>query len=133
LANTAIQIELLFETVHRHFLEPKENWFPVKYYKTKAKNKDKSWINLNIKTCIREKNKCYKKWKSESLEPQRSENFELFKKSKNHCTSIIRNAKNEYYKNLLIKNNKNTHEKWKIINDLLYKSKKHVDIYLISK
>ena len=81
----------------------------------------KPWITNAILKSIRYKDKLYRKFRSS---PNVCNKLTLVK-YKNTLTTVIRVAKKQYYSNLLEEHKNNLKQTWKVLNDLLGRSRKH--------
>ena len=97
------------------------NFIPHKLIK--CNNKDAPWITSEIKTCLRKKNRLYKKFISNGSSQEDLNNLNIHS---NYCSELIRSSKKYYLKNLSNKlNNPHLGPKayWSILNRILGKTK----------
>ena len=92
---------------------------PYVMSKSRSSFATKPWITTPIANSIKSKNKIYKKSCKEKKNPQQKEIYgKQFKTYRNHLTSLLRIAKDEYYKTHSKENKKNLKTVWKTIKKL---------------
>lgn len=109
-----------FNKFYYTFLDLFEKHFPYKTTKQRIKSELSPHITPELKSKIREKNRLLrlaKKW------PNIYGNE--YKRYRNSLTSLLRSAKNTYYKNKLCMNKGNAKVQWQIINSLLGRNTKN--------
>ena len=92
--------------------------FPIKEIKIKEKHLGKPYITSAIQTSIKRRNKLQKLYAKWPLSYETT-----FKQYRNMLTSLIRKAKENYYKSK-IENANDSKKKWQIINDIMGRDKK---------
>lgn len=86
------------------------------------------WMTNEIKKLIRKKNCLFRKYKETF-----SINHEImYKKFRNKLNNLIKTTKINYYHNVFNNSNFKMKEKWKLVNNILNKSKKQNDITLVN-
>ncbi len=92
--------------------------FPPKSVRTKNSNKPLTpWMTRGLLTCVRKKNKLYKKFII-SRSPDKERQYKIYK---NKLTNLIKIAKKTYYENKF-ETAKNDHKTtWKLINEVINK------------
>lgn len=95
------------------FLELYDHHFPLKEFTRKENHINKPYITQAIKTSIKRRNKLQKLYAKWPLTYGKT--FTLYR---NTLTSMIRSAKENYYKSKLKENTGNTKKTWDIIKPL---------------
>jgi hypothetical protein len=120
------QVEYIptYEKFHEKILEIYKNTFPLKNNKKSLKNIPRTpWITKNIINMISHRNFLHRKFRR-----TRSTNHEIaFRDYAKQVKRLIKNAKNNYTRNMLMTNT-DSRSKWKIINNLMMTNKKHNSI-----
>ncbi len=83
------------------------------------KYEEKPWITKGLDNACKKKNVLYKQF----LKCRTEEAENKYKKYKNRLTTIMRNNKKNYYNKLLEIHKSNTQGTWKVINNIINKSK----------
>ena len=91
-----------------------ENYFPLRVKKIKKRKLDSPWMNNEILTAIRDKNKIYKKYLKKPV-TYGSE----YRAIRNQLNNKIKFAKRRYYNNLLHDAAGNCKQMWKVLNQIL--------------
>lgn len=89
------------------------------YVKVTKQNKRKQWITLEIIELINRRNALYQKYKRNRSNLA----LEEYRKLRNKITKLIKNTKNNYYRNKIEENPKDPKFIWKIINNSFNKDK----------
>ena len=89
-------------------------YFPVKIKKYKRRRKDKPYINNEIKSLIKEKNKLHKKYVKHPITYNND-----FKQIRNRLTDTIRKSKANYYNNKLNETSGDSRKTWGVINEII--------------
>ena len=113
-SNSANESYNLFQQM---FKENYEKHFPVKQIRINSKNERSPHVTPALKNSIRERNRLQRlatKWPLTYRE--------IYRKYRNKLNSLLKLAKNKYYKNQLKSNQGKPKSHWKIINSVLGKS-----------
>ena len=87
----------------------------------------KPWITMAIENSIKRKNKIRRKF-CEEKNPQQKEIYEKqFKTYRHHLPTLVRIAKDEYYKTHFKENKKNLKTVWKTIKEII-NGKNNIDV-----
>ena len=86
------------------------------------------WISNEIKLSIKDKNKMYKKYIKEEDNGKKKEYENQYKQLKNKITSSLRVARKKYYNDKLEINKNNTEMSWKIVKEIINKSRKQAPL-----
>ena len=111
------QVKLFNDTLLNIF----RNFIPHKMIK--CNGKDAPWITSEIKTCLRKKNRLYKKFISNDSSQENLNNLNMHS---NYCSDLISSSKKQYLRNLSNRlNNPHLGPKvyWSILNRILGKAK----------
>ena len=92
--------------------------FPIKKVITNYKTR-KKWLTLGLKESIKTKNKLYVK----SLRTPSAVNITNYKQYRNKLHSLLRKAERDYYDVLLKLNRTNQSKTWKILKDVINRTK----------
>ena len=103
-----------FNLFHEKFSETFRNSFPLKCIKQNKSTSITPYLTPGLMKSIKEKHRLArlaKKWPVSYRE--------TYKRYRNNLTTLLRNAKNEYYKSQLRLHQGNAKESWKTINEIL--------------
>lgn len=106
----------IFVSFLQHLIESNT----VTYTIPNRKRVIKPWITFGILRCIKNRDNLYKKFKSSPT----NETLKLtYTRYRNHCKSIIKNAKQKYYINQINKAGKDNQKLWEAVKDLSHTQK----------
>ena len=91
-----------------------DKYFPIVTKQYKYRRKDKPFINNEIKSMIKEKNKLHKKYVKHPITYNND-----FKQIRNRLTDTIRKSKADYYNNKLNETNGDSRKTWGLINEII--------------
>ena len=91
---------------------------PYVMSKSRSSFTTKPWITMAIANCIRSKKKIYRKFCKEKNPKQKEIHGKQIKTYRNHLTTLLRIAKDEYYKTHF-KENKKLKTIWKTIKEII--------------
>ena len=103
-----------FDIYMNTFTQLYNRYFYVREYKVKKEHTSKPYITEGIRKSIKHRNKLQKLSAKWPLTYEKE-----FKRYRNMLTSIIKTAKDSYYKSTLKDNAGNPSKTWQIINDIL--------------
>ena len=95
----------------------------IKMTKSKLKQKTKPWVNNDILSLIKTKDKLYTKYIKESNVIIKANLLKEYKSKKNEITQQIRKSKKEYYNKYFENNSNNIKKLWLGINKIINKTK----------
>lgn len=113
----ADDVNASFDNYMKKFLNLYNHHYPLKQFTCKEKHINKPYITPAIKTSIKHRNKLQKLYAKWPLTYGKT-----FKQYRNTLTSLIRSAKENYYKSKLKENTGNTKKTWDIVNTIMGKS-----------
>ena len=113
------------EIFYKIYNDAFNNSFPLKRL-SRNRAKDKKWITTNLRNCIKYRDNLYKKYLSRPT----PENKEIHALYRNMLTSCLREAEDNYYKELIKNENKTLFKLWNIFGSVINptKMKKHNNI-----
>ena len=80
----------------------------------RVKGKHCPWLTTNIKSHMNERDKVLRK----ARKTKKDSDWSMYKRLKNRCNNLIKQAKSKYHNDLLIENKNNPNKFWKTVKSI---------------
>ena len=104
-----------YDSFFKCFITHYDKHCPIIQLKQKGSNNKKTWITKGLQNACKKKNTLYRdfiKFRTNNAENK-------YKRYKNKLTTIMRQAKREYYNKILKENEDNLKGTWRILNEVM--------------